>query len=126
MFHVLAPAIGRRLDEGRAQAVARVLHCNSRSLEHRLDIVAVHSNSRNAVTGRTLRNWNALPLVAPSHGRVVVVLAHEQHGQLSQRRKVHALVEHAGLDAGVSEKRDADVLLTAKLERERGAERQRH
>ena len=88
-------------------------------------VVAVDHGVRQRVGFRLLRD-----ALLPGHGRerhlggVQVVLAHEQHGQLPDRRHVAPLVEGAVVDRAVAEVGHAHPVAAGQLEGVGGAGRQ--
>ena len=114
------------LEHRRAVAGERALARHARGLEHRLGVVAVDLDAREAVGGRALDGVDRELLVERGRVRVLVVLQHEDHGELLDAGPVHRLVEVAARGRAVAEPRDRDALLAAQLEGHRQAGRDQH
>src|SRR5881397_3734437 len=112
--HVLPPAIGLRLDEGRPVARPGARHRVGGGLVHRQDVVAIHTDAREAVRDGARRDVGAdLPLRERRQRRVHVVLAHEDDREPPERGERQALVCDALLDTRVAEEGDRDVVAPA-------------
>ena len=99
------------------RALARL----ARRLEHRLGVVAVDLDAREAVGRGALDGVDRELLVERRRVRVLVVLEHEDDRQLLHAGPVHRLVEVAARGRAVAEPGDRAALLAAQLERHRQA-----
>ena len=119
---VLGPAVGRRLDQGRAIAVPGVADRGLRHAAHVHDVVAVGGRSRHPVRRGARGDALHRPRLAPLGGqRHLVVLAHEDDRQAPDRREVQGLVDEALIDGAVAEEGDRDLPAAPDLRTERRA-----
>ena len=105
-----------RLQQRRALAGERALARDPRGLEHRLGVVAVDRHAREAVGRGPLDGVDGELLVERRRVGVLVVLEHEDDGQLLHAGPVHGLVEVAPRRRAVAEPRDRAARLAAQLE----------
>ena len=113
---VAVHAHGHRLDERRPAAGHRLGPRAAGDLEHLLDVVAVGGHALEAVAGGALDGVDGELLVQRRRVGVLVVLQHEDHGQLLDAGPVHRLVEVAARCGAVAEPGDGAARLAAELE----------
>ena len=109
-FGVRAGAVGFAFDERGAFAVASTLHGLAGGGVHCQHVVAIHFDAGDAIRraagchagiARDTGEWNL--------GGELVVLAHEQHGQLPDARHVQAFVKRAVVRRAIAEESDTDI-----------------
>ncbi len=105
------------LDKGGPAAVARPLNCFTCGFMHDAKIVAVHDDTRKAVTLRAVGDMLDLHLARQWRGvGILIVLADEHDGQLKHRRPVQRFVRQAFAAAAVAEERHRHARFTFELE----------
>src|SRR4051794_19993959 len=102
---VWAHAIGERLDERRAAALASTLQCGPRHREDGEDVVAVDAYAGKAETTRPLVERDAALLLQRLGDRPLVVLAEEHDRRLEDARPDERLVDVTLARGPVAEER---------------------
>ena len=111
-----AHAEGEELEQRRPLAAARARGGAAHRLHHRDHVVAVHHRARDAVADAAVGQVGTGVLLGDGGGEaVLVVLDHEQHGQLPHRGQVHGLVEVAFARAAVAAEHGRQAPLAAEL-----------
>ena len=124
--HVLAPAVGLRLDQRRALAPSRTGDGLLGRLVDRHDVVPIDRDPLHLVGGAPRDLRAQLSSRKRRVRRVAVVFAHEEHGQPPERRERQALVHDALLHRRVAEEGDGHRVAAFHPRGHRAADRERN
>ena len=115
-------AIGSAFEQGRPSSAAGAAHGFARGLVNGQHVVAVEVDAGDSVARATISHAGVAGSVCEGHlGRILVVFADEENGQLPDSRHVEPFVKSSVVDGSVAEKCDGHVIALQQRETISGA-----